>query len=69
LVIQVIDVAVTLTNEYPVTSPDTSTASLAPQGLYLPPSLNERYEFFGPDAFWLNSLSAVTRVTVMKEYK
>jgi len=34
-----IDVAVTLTLEPPNTSPDTSTATLAPQGLYLPPNV------------------------------
>jgi|SRR5882762_6569693 len=69
LAIQVIDVAVTLTLEPPNTSPDTSTATLAPQGLYLPPNVASRqYEFFGPDAMWLNSLTAVTRVTVVKEY-
>ena len=69
MAIQVIDVSVTLTRETPVTSPDTSTASSAPQGLYLPPNVAAQpYEFFGPDAFWLNSLTAVTRVTVIKEY-
>jgi hypothetical protein len=69
LAIQVIDVAVALTMEAPVTSPDVSTASAAPQGQYLPPNVaNRPYEYFGPDAFWLNSLTAVTRVTVIKEY-
>jgi len=69
LAIQVIDVAVTLTLDSPTSSPDTTTASTAPQGLYLPPiPANTPYEFFGPDAMWLNSLTAVTRVTVVKEY-
>lgn len=69
MAIQVIDVAVTLLRDPPTKSPDTSTASLAPQGLYLPPNVAAQpYEFFGPDAFWLNSLTAVTRVTIIKEY-
>lgn len=69
LAIQVIDVAVALTMEAPVVSPDATTASTAPQGQYLPPNVaNKPYEYFGPDAFWLNSLTAVTRVTVVKEY-
>lgn len=69
LAIQVIDVAVTLTLEPPNSSPDTTTASVAPQGLYMPPiPANTPYEFFGPDAMWLNSLTGVTRVTVVKEY-
>jgi hypothetical protein len=67
--IQVVDVSVTLTMESPVASPDVSTASAAPQGLYLPPNItSDNYEFNGPDAFWINSLTAVTRVTVVKEY-
>lgn len=67
--IQVIDVAVALTMEPPTTSPDATTASTAPQGLYMPPNAGNRpYEFYGPDAFWLNSLTAVTRVTIVKEY-
>jgi len=70
MAIQVIDVAITLTTDVPTTSPDTSTASAAPnQGQYLPPNVaTHPYEYFGPDAFWLNSLTAVTRVTVVKEY-
>lgn len=69
LLIQVIDVAVALTLEVPTTSPDVSTASIAPQGRYLPPNVaSPEYVFLGPDAFWLNSLTAVTRVTVTKEY-
>lgn len=67
LVIEVIDAAVALCTEKPKTSPDASTASTAPQGRYLPVSTFEKV-FYGPDAFWLNALSAVTRVTVTKEY-
>jgi len=69
MAIQVIDVAVTMTAEPPTASPDATTASTAPQGLYMPPNVAAQpYEFFGPDAFWLNALTAVTRVTVVKEY-
>lgn len=70
MAIQVIDVAVTLLSDAPVTSPDASSASTAPQGLYMPPNPAAKpYEFFGPDAFFLNALTAVTRVTVVKEYR
>lgn len=70
MAIQVIDAAVALTNEVPTTSPDASTSSTAPQGRYLPPNVAAPdYEFFGPDAFWLNSLGTITRVTVTKEYR
>jgi len=69
LVIQPIDGAVALTTESPVTSPDTSTATAKPQGAYLAALANQPgYEFFGPDAFWINSLGTATRVTVIKEY-
>lgn len=69
LSINVIDAAVSMTLDAPVASPDASTASTAPQGGYLPISVSAPdYEFFGPDAMWLNSLTAVTRVTVVKEY-
>ena len=67
MAIFVVDAAVAITNEQPSTSPDASTASSAPQGGYLPVS-TVAYEFFGPDAWWLNALSTVTRVTVVKEY-
>ena len=68
--IQVIDAAVALLTEVPNTTPDTSSATVAPQGLYLPPNVGGGpiYEFFGPDAFWINALTTVTRVTVTKEY-
>ena len=68
LIIQVIDAAVALLLESPVTSPDSGVIGVAPQGLYLPPNLIRPYDFLGPDEMFLNSLTAVTRVTVVKEY-
>lgn len=65
--IHVIDDDVALTLEVPVASPDATTPSTAPQGRYMP-ARTEDYVFYGPDAMWLNSLTAVTRVTVTKEY-
>jgi hypothetical protein len=62
-----IDVAVAVTMEPPTDSPDTSAAGDAPQGLHLPVA-TQPYEFFGPDAFWLNCIGAIGRVTVLKEY-
>ena len=67
MAVLVVDAAVAITNEQPTTSPDTSTATSAPQGGYLPIS-TVPYEFFGPDQWWLNALTTVTRVTVIKEY-
>lgn len=70
LMIIVVDAAVAITLEAPKASPDTNTAAgTAPQGGYLPPNVNGvPYEFYGPDAVYLNSLAAITRVTVVKEY-
>lgn len=67
MVIEVIDAAVMLTKEKPVTSPDPSTVAVPGTGRYLPQGLLERV-FFGPDAWWINAVSAATRVTVTKEY-
>lgn len=69
LVIQVIDASISITTEPPIAKPDASTASTAPQGRYLAASTGFEYCFYGADAFWLNSLGTITRVTVTKEYK
>ncbi len=68
MVIQVIDASVMLCAEVPVESPDTSTVADPGVGRYLPNSLNVEYVLYGPDAWWINSLAAATRVTVTKEY-
>lgn len=67
MVVQVIDAAVMLCKEKPTQSPDVSTVAAPGVGRYLPNGLIE-YEFFGPDAWWINSVTAATRVTVTKEY-
>jgi hypothetical protein len=67
MVIIPIDAAVALTLEVPSKSPDTGAAGTAPQGGYLPVS-TVGWWFYGPDAWFLNSLTAITRVTVIKEY-
>lgn len=74
MAILVIDAGVSITTEPPVNSPDVTSTTLAPQGAYLPPNAAagnltaSPYEFFGPNAFWLNPVSTVTRVTIIKEY-
>ena len=69
LAIQPLDANVTLTLEQPQTSPDTSVAAgPPPQGGVLAFSVGYQYCFYGPDAMWINSLAAVTRVVVVKEY-
>lgn len=67
MVVQVIDAAVMICKETPTTSPDASTVAAPGVGRYLPNGLIE-YCFYGPDAWWINSVSAATRVTVTKEY-
>jgi hypothetical protein len=67
LVIQVIDSSVMLCKETPTNSPDISSVTVPGTGRYLPNSITE-YILYGPDAWWINSLAAVTRVTVTKEY-
>lgn len=64
--VAVYDSPVALTLDPPVNSPGTSTASLAPEGLHLGTAYD--YDFFGPDNMWINSITAVTRVGVTKEY-
>lgn len=68
VVIKPIDQAVALTFEPPTSSPDTSSATVAPQGAHLAVTNDEGYKFFGPDAMWVNSITGTTRVTVIKEY-
>lgn len=60
---------VSLTMEAPIASPDVVAPTGIPQGAYLKQNDNP-YEFFGPDAFWLNSIlgQAATPVVVVKEY-
>lgn len=72
-VIQVIDAPVALCiGTSPTRTPENASvaAGPAPEGRYLPNSLNMEYVFYGPDEMWLNSItgSAVTRVTVTKEF-
>lgn len=69
LAIWVLDQNITLLTEIPTQSPNISAgATTAPQGALLPIS-NIPYEFFGPDAFFINSLNATARVIVVKEYR
>lgn len=69
--IMVNDFAVAILIDPPNFSPDPNNAAgTAPQGAFLPVNTNATpYEFFGPDAFWINSVAAgAGRVTVIKEY-
>jgi hypothetical protein len=68
LIIQVIDAAVMLCTETPTNSPDTSTLTIPGTGRYLPNAPNLEYVLYGPDAWFINSITAATRVTVTKEY-
>lgn len=69
LALVVIDADVMITTDPPTTSGVASTTAVPGNGGVLPKnSGNDPYEFFGPDAFWINSLATITRVTVIKEY-
>jgi hypothetical protein len=69
MAIWVIDAAVAISDSQPNTTPDasTSTTKTASGGAVLPVSVIP-YEFFGPDAWWLNQLGTITRVTILKEF-
>lgn len=68
LAIWVLDQNITILTDPPTETPNISAGlTVAPQGGLLPIS-SVPYEFFGPDAFWLNSLNATARVVVVKEY-
>lgn len=73
LVVQPLDHDVVLCKAVPVVSPDPAiTAGSTPVGRLLPtgaPTNFYEYEFYGPDAWWINSMSGgATRVTITKEY-
>lgn len=68
LKIMPIDKPVCLTLDSPLQTPDVDNVATAPQGGYLPVT-NRFYEFYGPDAFFLNTVAGgATRVTIVKEY-
>lgn len=61
--------AIAVCDSLPRTSPDTATATAAPEGAYVNANDGaDPWEFFGQDALWVNSLGTVTLVTVVKEY-
>lgn len=65
LAIQVVDFTVVISAEPPAVSPDVSAT---PQGKRLASTTNFEYEFFGPDAFWINSTDGIAKVSITKEY-
>lgn len=69
LVVIPLDAAITILDSVPTASPDTSgpTAKPTAGGAVLPTGI-QPYEFFGPDALWLNRLGTDTRVTIIKEF-
>lgn len=72
LVIQPIDHDIILCKVPPTTSPEVTSATVPPTGRLLPtgaPTLFFEYEFYGPDAWWINTITGgATRVTITKEY-
>jgi hypothetical protein len=69
MVLYVLDSPIGMSDSPPTTSPDASTSTSKPAsgGGVLPNSTNP-YEFFGPDAWWINQLGMATRVTILKEF-
>lgn len=69
LVVIPLDAACVIMDSVPSTSPDTSIAGTKPSsgGAVLPTGI-QPYEFYGPDALWLNRLATDTRVTIIKEF-
>jgi hypothetical protein len=75
MVVQVLDAPVVILTEAPRNTPDTATSAPGnvPEGggrLLLAGGAGVEYVFYGPDEFWINSITGatVTRVTVTKEY-
>lgn len=70
LVIQSIEAPIGLYTTQPTVIPDPNgvAGALSDPGRYIPNGLAFEYAFYGPDAFWINALGTLTRVTVTKEY-
>lgn len=69
MAIWVLDAPIGITDSVPNTSPDLSTATAKPSsGGGVLVNSTQPYEFFGPDAWWINNLGTTTRVVVLKEY-
>lgn len=61
---------IAVTVDPPILSPDNLAPAGIPQGAYLPAAVGQPYEFYGPDAMWINSIlgQVATPVVVVKEY-
>lgn len=68
--IQALDVDVVLMTQNPSASPDAAVAAgIAPvDGMVIPKANTVPTAFYGPDALWINTISGITRVNVVKEY-
>jgi hypothetical protein len=68
MVLIVLDAPIAMTDSVPSLTPDVSTATAKPNSGGVLPNGIQPFEFFGPDAWWINQLGTVTRVTVIKEF-
>lgn len=69
MAVYVLDAPIGILDSIPSTQPDASTATAKPNsggGVFV--NSVQPYEFFGPDAWWINQLGTTTRVVVLKEY-
>lgn len=69
MVITVLDAEMALLTSQPVSSPDATSPSIAPASGGAVVAVYQPLEIYGSDAFWLNCLNAVGRVSVIKEYR
>lgn len=69
LLIQNWTASIAVLGQKPRVSPDTASATVAPEGAFMTASDGRKpWEFYGTDALWINSLGTITLVTVVKEY-
>ncbi len=69
MVITVMDTEMALLTSVPVSSPDATSPSIAPASGGAVLAVYQPLQIFGSDAFWLNALNTVGRVSVIKEYR
>lgn len=65
--LMVIDAPIGISNDQPGTVPGVSAVGTAPYGAIIAANALG-HDLYGPDAMWIYSLGAQTRVSVVKEY-
>jgi hypothetical protein len=68
MIVKPIDQDIAITTDVPVHSPDTSSATVAPQGAHISKG-DDPWVFGGTGPMWINTVTVATRVVVVKEYE